>query len=205
MAAELNRDLLARPVLEVAPILLGCRLSVGDVTVRLSEVEAYDGENDAGSHAYRGRTARNAIMFGPAGYLYVYLSYGMHWCANVVCGSEGTASAVLLRAGEVVSGEALARVRRGDRVPFADLARGPARLCTALGVDGALGGADVLSTGGAVRLRPGVAPGSIGRGPRVGLRGAPEQPWRFWATEDRTVSTYRPHQPKSGTRRRQGR
>ena len=106
------RDLLAGPVLEVAPRLLGATLRHGDVAVRLTEVEAYDGPDDPGSHAFRGRTDRNAVMFGPPGYLYVYFTYGMHFCCNVVCGPEGTPSAVLLRAGEVVDGR-----RAGPRTP----------------------------------------------------------------------------------------
>ena len=97
-------DVLLQPVAEVAPALLGGHLTHGGVTVRLTEVEAYDGPNDPASHAYRGITARNAVMFGPAGRLYVYFSYGMHWCANVVCGTDDVAAAVLLRAGEVVRG-----------------------------------------------------------------------------------------------------
>ena len=124
------------PVLDVAPRLLGATLRHvgpdGTVAVRLTEVEAYDGPADPGSHAYRGRTARNGVMFGPAGFLYVYFTYGMHHCCNVVTGPEGTPSAVLLRAGEVVAGVDVARSRRlrsSDR----DLARGPARLCQALG------------------------------------------------------------------------
>ncbi len=127
-------DLLERPVLEVAPRLLGATLTHGGVTVRLTEVEAYDGGNDPGSHAYRGETRRNAVMFGPAGRLYVYFTYGMHHCCNVVCGPEGTANAVLLRAGEVVDGLDEARARRG-RSSDRDLARGPGRLCQALGID----------------------------------------------------------------------
>ena len=111
MGPELG-TLLERPVLEVAPLLLGATLRHGDVAVRLTEVEAYDGANDPGSHAHRGPTARNAVMFGPAGHLYVYFTYGMHHCCNVVCGPEGVASAVLLRAGEVIDGLETARQRR---------------------------------------------------------------------------------------------
>ena len=120
------RGLLSAPVLEVAPRLLGATLRHGDVAVRLTEVEAYDGANDAGSHAYRGRTPRTAVMFGPPGFLYCYFTYGMHVCCNVVTGVDGTASAVLLRAGEVTEGLELARARRpgaSDR----DLVRSPFR------------------------------------------------------------------------------
>src|SRR5207245_1342891 len=119
------------PVAEVAPALLGCLLVAGGVTVRLTEVEAYGGHGaDPGSHAHRGPTPRSAIMFGPPGRLYVYFSYGMHWCANVVTGLEGEASAVLLRAGEVIGGLEQARSRRpGSRDD--DLCRGPARLAKA--------------------------------------------------------------------------
>ena len=120
--------------LEVAPRLLGAVLTHGGVSVRLTEVEAYAGPLDPGSHAHRGRTARNAVMFGPPGHLYVYFVYGMHHCANLVTGPEGDPGAVLLRAGEVVAGLDVARERRPssrDR----DLARGPARLCRVLGID----------------------------------------------------------------------
>ena len=170
--------------LEVAPRLLGAVLTHGGVSVRLTEVEAYAGPADPGSHAYRGRTPRNDVMFGPPGRLYVYFVYGMHHCANLVTGPDGDPGAVLLRAGEVVAGADLARERRrgsSDR----DLARGPARLCQALGID--------LSDNG---VRPQVARGEpvvqISTGPRVGLRHAADRPWRFWITGDRTVSTYRP-------------
>ena len=126
MRDRLPRAFFDRPVLEVAPDLLGCHVSHAGVTVRLTEVEAYDGERDPGSHAYRGLTPRTRVMFGPPGGLYVYFSYGMHYCCNLVCGEEGRASAVLLRAGEVVEGLDLARSRRG-RAPDRGLARGPGR------------------------------------------------------------------------------
>lgn len=183
-------ELLAGPAEQVAPRLLGGRLSHGGVVVRLTEVEAYAGAADPGSHAYRGRTDRNAVMFGPAGHLYCYFTYGMHVCANVVCGPEGTASAVLLRAGEVVDGIELARARRvgaSDR----DLARGPARLCRTLGLRLADNGADLED--GPVRLWPATTPPKpVTSGPRVGLRGAPERLWRFWIEGHPTVSAYRP-------------
>ena len=138
--------------------LLGCTLTHrsadGIVSVRLTEVEAYAGEADPASHAWRGRTPRNQVMFGPAGFLYVYFSYGMHFCGNVVVGKEGQASAVLLRAGEVVDGVELARARRGATVRDAALARGPANLMQAMGVDRSHDGAHLLGDGPLV-LAPG--------------------------------------------------
>jgi DNA-3-methyladenine glycosylase len=184
---------LTGPVEQVAPALLGARVVHGDVVLRLSEVEAYAGEADPGSHAFRGRTPRTEVMFGRAGVAYVYFTYGMHWCMNVVTGTEGTASAVLLRAGEVVDGLDEARSRRPgarDR----DLARGPARLTKALGVDGASGGTDLLDPRSPLRLEAGepVDPARVLVGPRVGVAGlgAPT-PWRFWIDGDPTVSPYR--------------
>ena len=161
--------------------------------MRLTEVEAYDGPADPGSHAYRGRTPRNAVMFGPPGFLYVYFTYGMHHCCNVVTGPEGMPSAVLLRAGEVVEGLEVARARR-PRSSDGDLARGPARLCRALGIGLAENGADLSR--GAVTLELGEGPPEVSTGPRVGLRGAPDRPWRFWTTGAPTVSTYRPAKPR---------
>jgi DNA-3-methyladenine glycosylase len=195
--------LLSAPVLEVAPALLGRvvehRSPAGTVAVRLTEVEAYAGEADPGSHAYGGRTPRTEVMFGPAGRLYVYFSYGMHWCVNVVCGTPGSASAVLLRAGEVVEGLDLARSRRPAARVDRDLARGPARLASALGIDGTLDGALLggPSSGEPVRLLPAHAPtGVLRSGPRVGVSGAGGDgevfPWRFWLDGERSVSAYRP-------------
>ncbi|HET6653734.1 MAG TPA: DNA-3-methyladenine glycosylase [Nocardioides sp.] len=181
-------ELLLRPAPEVAPRLLGARLTHGGVTVRLTEVEAYDGTNDAASHAYRGPTARNDVMFGPPGRLYVYFSYGMHWCANVVCGPAGTASAVLLRAGEVVDGLLTARQRRGAR-PDEALARGPANLTQALGIDR---NQDGLDLDGLLALPEEPVPAEdILSGPRVGVSLAHDVPWRFWLRGDRSVSAYR--------------
>jgi DNA-3-methyladenine glycosylase len=187
------RELLAGPVLEVAPRLLGAELRHGEVVLRLTEVEAYDGANDAGSHAYRGRTPRTAVMFGPPGHLYCYFTYGMHVCSNVVTGPDGVPSAVLLRAGEVVSGLDVARARRpgaSDR----DLARGPARLCNALGIALDDNGNDLVT--GPITLSLSEPPAEVSTGPRVGLRGDPDRPWRFWLTGDPTVSTYRPAAPR---------
>jgi DNA-3-methyladenine glycosylase len=182
-------DALAGPVLDVAPRLLGSTLRHGAVAVRLTEVEAYDGPNDPGSHAYRGLTPRNAVMFGPPGFLYVYFTYGMHHCCNVVCGPEGTPSAVLLRAGEVVAGLDVARSRRPPSTDR-DLARGPARLCQALDIGLPHNGTDLAS--GPITLELGEPAPEVSNGPRVGLRGAPERPWRFWVTGAATVSPYRP-------------
>jgi DNA-3-methyladenine glycosylase len=199
------RDFLARRSVDVAPDLLGCviehRTPDGTVAVVLTEVEAYAGEADPASHAYRGRTRRNAVMFGPPGHAYVYFTYGMHFCVNLVCLGEGTASAVLLRAGAVIEGEELARARRsgpGRVVPARDLARGPARLCQALGIDRALDGADVCAEASPLRVRTRSTTArsekmKIACGPRVGVTAAAEVPWRFWIEGDPTVSAYRPH------------
>jgi DNA-3-methyladenine glycosylase len=183
---------LSGPVLEQAPRLLNAVLRHGAVAVRITEVEAYDGANDPGSHAYRGRTRRTAVMFGPSGHLYCYFTYGMHVCCNVVCGPEGVPSAVLLRAGEVIDGLELARERRpgsSDR----DLARGPARLCRALDIQLTDDGADLAA--GPITLTLGDPVLDVSTGPRVGLRGAPDRPWRYWITGERSVSTYRPAAP----------
>ncbi len=187
----------------VAPLLLGARLThrspEGVVTVRLTEVEAYQGQGqDPGSHAHRGRTDRNAVMFGPAGHLYTYFTYGMHTCANVVCMPEGLAAGVLLRAGEVVDGEDLASVRRSG-ARHRDLARGPARLATALGIALADGGADLLDPAGPFLLeldrRP-PRPEATLRTGVTGEGGEAAYPWRFAIPGDPTVSPYRPHVPK---------
>lgn len=193
-------DLLAGPVLPAARGLLGCRLTAGGVTVRITEVEAYAGTaGDPASHAHRGRTPRNAVMFGPAGHAYVYFTYGMHWCVNVVTGPAGEAAAVLLRAGEVVDGLAVARARRPAVRRDVDLARGPARLCAALGIDRSAYGTHLLGDG-PVRLRPDDAPvpaDAVAAGPRVGVTGAHDVPWRFWIAGDPTVSAYRRHVPRT--------
>ena len=201
-STPLPRDFFARDVLEVARDLLGRvvrhRSADGAVEVRLTEVEAYAGEADPGSHAFRGRTARTAVMFGPPGHAYVYFSYGMHWCVNLVTGAEGTASAVLLRAGEVVEGVELARSRRPAARRDADLARGPARLTQALGITGDLGGADVCS-GGPLQVLAGrpLPDAGVSWGPRVGVAGAgAPTPWRAWATGEPTVSPYRAAVPR---------
>jgi DNA-3-methyladenine glycosylase len=192
-----------RPVLEVAPDLLGAvvehRTAAGLVAVRLTEVEAYDGEHDPGSHAFRGRTPRNAVMFGPPGRVYVYFTYGMHWCMNLVCGPDGRASAVLLRAGEVVTGVELATARRPTSRSPRDLAQGPARLTVALAVGKERNGADATALRSPLRVRrPATADvAEVRNGPRVGVAGdGAAHPWRFWLDGEPTVSAYRAHQPR---------
>ncbi len=170
----------------------------GPVSLRITEVEAYSGlGDDPGSHAHRGETPRNRVMFGPAAHLYTYFTYGMHTCANIVCLPEGVAGGLLLRGGEIVEGEQSVRERRGD-VPFRDLARGPARLANAMGIPLSDGGADVLS--GLYSLRLPVTPlAEVGRSARTGVSGAggtDDYPWRFFIPGDPTVSPYRRHVPK---------
>ncbi|MET7620630.1 DNA-3-methyladenine glycosylase [Streptomyces sp. NPDC005408] len=197
----LPREFFDRPVLEVAPELLGCTLArltdEGPIELRLTEVEAYAGELDPGSHAFRGRTARNEVMFGPPGHAYVYFTYGMWHCLNVVCGPEGRASGILLRAGEILVGADHARKRRFSARHDKELAKGPARLATALDVDRALNGADLCIGGDApLSLLRGTPPDPdlVRNGPRTGVGGdGADHPWRFWIGEDPTVSPYRAH------------
>jgi len=196
-----SREALKQGAVMVAPMLLGSVIRSGDVAVRLTEVEAYEGFRDPGSHAYRGPTPRTQIMFGQAGFAYVYFSYGMHHCLNVVCGRTGTASAVLLRGGEVIDGLEVARNRRNagrsQGHPDRDLARGPARLASALGVDLHHKGVDLCDPASIVQLEMGSPSRSrrVETGPRVGVSGpggdGTTYPWRFWLGGDPTVSTYR--------------
>ena len=204
----ISRDFFARPSVQVAPDLLGCVLehqtAAGLVAAELTEVEAYAGEADPASHAYHGKTRRNAVMYGPPGHAYVYFTYGMHFCVNLVCLPEGSASAVLLRAGEIIEGEDLARARRARSaaaVAVRDLARGPARLCQALDIDRSLDGADVCVAGSPLRVRwPGAGPedrsAKIRTGPRVGIAQAAGVPWRFWLDGEPSVSVYRAATPR---------
>ncbi|MCC3772711.1 DNA-3-methyladenine glycosylase [Streptomyces sp. UNOC14_S4] len=203
------RQFFDRPVLEVAPDLLGRTLvrnaPEGPIELRITEVEAYAGEADPGSHAYRGRTERNAAMFGPPGHAYVYFIYGMWFSLNLVCGPEGMASGVLLRAGEVIEGVPLARERRTKARWDRELAQGPARLATALDVDRGLNGSDLcagpdapltLLTGHPLRQD------QVRNGPRTGVGGeGATHPWRFWADGDPTVSPYRAHVPRNRSKR----
>ncbi|MGA4986550.1 DNA-3-methyladenine glycosylase [Streptomyces cellulosae] len=192
----MNVNLLAHPAEEVAPRLLGsvltCKTPEGTVSIAITETEAYSGTADPASHAYRGQTPRNAVMFGPAGHLYVYRSHGLHWCANIVTGTDGIASAVLIRAGRVIEGEDLARKRRGERVESPRLARGPGNFCQALGITAEHDGADLL-TGTSVVLSEGepVPAALIQVGPRVGVSKAHDWQHRFYLAGDPTVSAYR--------------
>lgn len=210
-----------RPALEVAPRLLGGRLSLdseeGRVTLRITEVEAYHGVGapgpyDPGSHARKRRTERNASMFGPPAHAYVYFSYGMHFALNLVCSPEGEASGVLIRAGEIIEGEQLARERRHAKrsssrssmsaatVPSSRLARGPGNVAAALGITrGAHDGLSLEAAPFGLELPAFVTGGgeiheSISQGPRVGVAGeagGPKFPWRFWVAGDPTVSAFR--------------
>ncbi|MFF4083205.1 DNA-3-methyladenine glycosylase [Streptomyces sp. NPDC001777] len=200
----LTRDFFDRPVLEVAPDLLGRTLvratPEGPIELRLTEVEAYAGEVDPGSHAFRGRTARNSVMFGPPGHAYVYFTYGMWHCLNLVCGPEGRASGVLLRAGDIQVGAELTRERRASARNDKELAKGPARLATALGIDRALNGTDAIAHPGAqLSVLHGTPPpdDQVRNGPRTGVGGdGATHPWRFWIDGDPTVSPYRAHVPR---------
>lgn len=196
-ARVVSRDDLAVDPVALAPWLLGCvlesRSDEGTVRIRLAEVEAYRGLDDPASHCYRGRTPRNDVMWGPAGYLYVYFVYGMHFCANVVGLTDGKPGAVLVRAGEVTEGQQLARSRRPTARGNGAVAKGPAVLTSLLGLDAAHNGADLTDPSSPVRLLQGdgVAAERIRTGPRVGVAAAQDVPWRFWIDGSPAVSTYR--------------
>ncbi|MEU4558306.1 DNA-3-methyladenine glycosylase [Actinoplanes sp. NPDC023936] len=197
-------ELPATDVDVAAQLLLGWRLTANGVTVRLTEVEAYSGlGEDPASHAHRGVTNRNRVMFGPAGRLYVYQIYGMHFCANVVCGETGKAAAVLLRAGAVIDGLEIARERRPAARKDIDLAAGPAKLMQVLALNRDANGSSLLDGTGPAALSPPADPASpdgpayeIEAGPRVGVTSAHDVPWRFWISGDPTVSSYRRHTPR---------
>ena len=181
--------------------LLGATLRHGAVAVRITEVEAYDGASDQAAHSYGGPTARNQVMFGPPGRLYVYFSYGMHFAANVSCCPVGHGAGVLLRAGQVIDGVDEAQRRRGDRITERDLARGPGRLTQALGIDRRHNGADVVDgttvDGEPIHITPAGPPvAEIASGPRVGISRSVDLPWRFWIAGDRHVSAFRPGKPR---------
>jgi DNA-3-methyladenine glycosylase len=193
-------DAPAEAVAGTARTLLGWHLTANGVTVRLTEDEAYSGlGQDPASHAHRGPTGRNAVMFGPAGHLYLYRIYGIHLCANIVCGPAGEAAAVLLRAGEVVGGLDVARSRRPPAKDDRDLAAGPAKLVQVLGLDASGYGSSVVDGTGPMTVTPppeAVKDELIEAGPRVGVTSAFDVAWRFWITGDPTVSAYRRHKPR---------
>ena len=189
----LRRSFFRRDPREVAPELLNKVLVRGGRAARIVEVEAYCGGEDPGSHAYRGRTARNATMFGRPGLLYVYFTYGMHWCANAVCGEEGEGVAVLLRAAAPLAGIEEMRAARTAARRDRDLCSGPAKLCQAFALDRSFDGADLVSGDRAVVVVDGgVAPPSApANGVRVGLTAGAEHPWRWWVAEEPNVSRWR--------------
>lgn len=192
-APPITRAWFDRPAAALARELLGCRLvhaaSAGTVGGRIVETEAYSGPEDLAAHSARGRTARNGVMFGPPGFLYVYLIYGLHHCLNAVAGPGEKPEAVLIRALALDEGVDLARARRGPAAPAHRLASGPGNVGRALGIDRSHNGLDLLS--GPVRILPGTAPAEIRSGPRVGVDYAADwaaRPMRFWLADDPHVS-----------------
>lgn len=197
-------DRLAVDPLAAAHVLLGATLIVRGVSATIVEVEAYGGVPDGpwpdrAAHSYPGPTGRNKVMFGPPGHLYTYRSYGMHVCANVACGPDGTAAAVLLRAAVIDDGEPLVRARRGATMPTVGLARGPGNLCSALGITMEDNGIDLFDPGSSLRLQLG-EPSPAHAGPRVGVSHAADRPWRLWVPGRPEVSAYRrsPRAPAPG-------
>lgn len=202
--ARMGAELLVGDPVAAAQRLLGAQLSGRGVEATIVEVEAYGGPvdgpwPDAASHSFRGPRGRNLVMYGPPGHLYTYRSHGIHVCANVVCGYDGVAGAVLLRAAVVTGGLARARGRRGAGVSPAALSRGPGNLCSALGIIMEDNGIDLFDENSPVRLRFG-APLAAADGPRVGISVAADRPWRFWLAGHREVSAYRrsPRAPAPG-------
>ena len=190
-APRLDRDFYRRDPRLVAPELLNKVLVRDGLSARIVEVEAYCGSIDPGSHAYRGRTKRNAVMFGPPGGLYVYFTYGMHWCANAVCGDEEEGVAVLLRAAAPLTGIDRMRDARGpaarrDR----DLCSGPAKLCEALGLDRTFDGADLVTDDrGVTIVDDGMPPpAQPGNSSRIGLSAGADHPWRWFVAGDINLS-----------------
>jgi DNA-3-methyladenine glycosylase len=199
-----SADQLAVDPVAAAHRLLGATLSGRGVSATIVEVEAYGGVPDgpwpdAAAHSYRGPNGRNAVMFGPPGRLYTYRSHGIHVCANVACGPEGTAAAVLLRAAAIESGLDVARSRRGESIRTAALARGPGNLCSALGITMADNGIDLFDADSPVRLSLNETLAAVS-GPRVGISHAADRLWRLWLQGRAEVSAYRrsPRAPAPG-------
>ena len=200
----MGADQLAVDPVGAAHRLLGATLVGRDVTATIVEVEAYGGVPDgpwpdAAAHSYRGPTGRSTVMFGPPGRLYTYRSHGIHVCANVVCGADGIAAAVLLRAAAIETGLDVARSRRGASIRSVALARGPGNLCSALGITMADNGVDLFDGDSPVRLRLNDTLDGV-FGPRVGVRQAADRPWRLWLPGRAEVSAYRrsPRAPAPG-------
>jgi DNA-3-methyladenine glycosylase len=200
----MTAQLLPADPMEAARRLLGAALTGRGVSAMIVEVEAYGGPPDgpwpdAASHSFRGPRGRNLVMFGPAGRLYTYRSHGIHVCANVVCGYDGVAGAVLLRAAAVESGLDIAADRRGDSVRPAALARGPGNLCSALGITMEDNGIDLFDSSSPIQLQLGEQHRTAD-GPRVGVSQAADRPWRFWLAGRPEVSLYRrsPRAPAPG-------
>jgi DNA-3-methyladenine glycosylase len=188
------RDFYRRDPREVAPALLNKVLVHGNRSGRIVEAEAYCGAEDPGAHSYRGPTARNRVMFGPPGGLYVYFTYGMHWCANAVCGDEGVGVAVLLRALAPLEGIEEMRAARPAARRDRDLCSGPAKLCQALGLDRRFDGADLVTGDRGVSIVDDGTPppDQPGQGLRIGLSAGAEHPWRWWVRGDPNVSRAEP-------------
>jgi DNA-3-methyladenine glycosylase len=177
LGARLEADFFARPVAEVAPDLVGCTLLVAGVGGTIVETERYQ-EDDPASHSFRGPRGRAAVMFEGPGRLYVYRSYGLHWCMNLVCEPEGRGAAVLIRALAPAFGLEAMRARRGH-LPDRLLCAGPGRLCQALGVDRALDGARAVGPEAAVAVHARTEAVEVAAGPRIGISQATGRPWRF--------------------------
>ncbi|OFE17434.1 3-methyladenine DNA glycosylase [Humibacillus sp. DSM 29435] len=205
---RLGREFFARPVLDVARELLGCELAHAGVTLRITETEAYAGGRDPAARVLSRQTRHNAPVFGAAGHLFVYFTYGHHWMACIVSGQVGEPDVVLLRAGEVLAGQADVQLRRGP-VRERDWCRGPGRLAQALALTGSHSGLDVCRTEvrhptGPVVTAPWhpVEAAAVRTGPRVGVRGpggdGTDYPWRFWLADEPSVSAYRAAAPRTG-------
>ena len=200
----MGADQLAVEPVKAAHRLLGATLTGRGVSAMIVEVEAYGGVPDgpwpdAAAHSYRGVTVRNAVMFGPPGRLYAYLSHGIHVCANVVCATDGVAAAVLLRAAAIETGRDVAQARRGASIRYPALARGPGNLCAAVGITLADNGIDLFDANSPVRLQLNDAI-EAASGPRVGVSQAADRPWRLWLLGRPEVSAYRrsPRAPAPG-------
>ncbi len=193
------QDMLSRPSLEAAKLLLGSRIerTIGNEKLAgiIVETEAYD-QDDAASHSYRGMTERNRIMFGPSGHAYVYFTYGMHYCFNIVTGAKGRGCGVLIRAIEPIAGIETMLRHRG-RTPLGNLTNGPAKLCQALAIDKSLNGHDLREP--PLRLLPGesIDESSIVQTTRIGIRQAVHEPWRFFIRGNEHVS--KPESTPRGT------